>query len=201
MPGDSTRGILAGRGSRHPPCPGKAARHQGWSPQHSCGAEGWGADLRGFRTPGWKRSIPACPQGTEPAGMSQLWSSGMDAAQSGILWPLCVFQQGLGGHLLQWRGSNHVPTTAKTQPAPAGRARGGSAGMAGSPQASVGRWRCLAMVGAWVGAAGETKERAKWHGLRKGKKPAGRERGGGDPRRAHAWPLSGAQNLGEQKCC
>lgn len=38
----SAGGILAGRGSRTTPCPGKAARHQGWSTQHSCGAEGWG---------------------------------------------------------------------------------------------------------------------------------------------------------------
>lgn len=35
-----------------------------------------GANLRGFRTPGWKRTIPACPKVTEPAGMSPLWSRG-----------------------------------------------------------------------------------------------------------------------------
>ena len=42
-----------------------------------------------------------------------------------------------------------------------------------SPKPPQGRWRCLAVVGARVEATGGTKDHAKWHGLRKGKKLAG----------------------------
>lgn len=64
------------------PCPGRVVRHRGWSPQHRWETEGWALLLRGFRTPDWKRIIPACPKVIEPAGMSLLWSRGMDAAHA-----------------------------------------------------------------------------------------------------------------------
>lgn len=101
----------------------------------------------------------------------------MAAVRGGTPWPPCVGWQGLGGCcLLRWRGSHHIPAAAETRPAPAGWACGVGAGVAGEPQTSAGeRWRCLARVGAGVGTTGESKDRAKRHGLRKGKKLAGSE--------------------------
>lgn len=140
-----------------PPWEGREA--PGLEPPAQLWSRGVGANLREFRTPGWKRTIPACPKVTETAGTSLLWSRGMAAVRGGTPWPPCVGWQGLGGccllrwrgshHLLKWRGSHHIPAAAETRPAPAGWACGVGAGVAGEPQTSAGgRWRCLARVGA-----------------------------------------------------
>lgn len=198
----------ASRGSHPTPslgeCWGARARqhrgHFGWKreqgPPLPWGGTRAGANLRGFRTPGWKRTIPT-RQVTLPTGMSPLWSGGMDAARGGILQPLRVGRQGLGGHLLG-------PTTSPPLPKPIQPLRDGLT------DTTLGR---LETPGPPWGTGGAWPQwEYRWEPLEKpeplqtgtdwerGKSWLGASRRG-EPPGACAWPFLGAQNLQEQKRC
>lgn len=96
-----------------------------------------------------------------------------------MLHMLCV---GLGtaSHSAPWLcGSDHVPAAAETQPALWNGLLEAVLGCLKNHKPPQGRWTCWVLVGAWVEATGQTKDGAKWHGLRQEEK-LGASRWGGE---------------------